>query len=754
MINRKLIYFITLLIVGGLGGIVAQTVLLREMLILFSGNEFSIGIIIGSWVIWEAIGSFIGGRWNKINSMNALMSSIILFSVFFPASIYFTRVFKTIASIDPGVGIGLLPTFYSSVIILLPTGFLHGLFFTLACSAHNEITGEGTTSTGKVYFIEMLGTIIGGVLVNYLLIIYYNSFQIAMGVALISALTCSFFACSTGLSKKRIITSISICLFVLSTIFLTGSGTEKINNLALKRQWPGQNMVYYGNSHYQNIVVVQNDSQYTFFSNGIPAVTTPIPDIAFVEEFVHLPMLAHPSPENILIIGAGAGGIINELLKYPSVKKIDYVERDPLFLKVIRKFSTPLTQRELDNPIVNLYYIDGKRFLTETSNKYDVILLGLPPPYTLQANRFFTQEFFTAAKARLNYNGILTLTLTGSLTYYSKELKELNVSIIHTVEKVFSYVYVLPGDFNLFMASDAQEVALISPALLYGRLRGYGIKTGLITSSHLNYRFEEIRRNWFLSNMQGTTASINRDFSPKGLFYHVTYINLLFSPYLKIFFDYVNQINIIVSIVFIASLFLVFFFLQRRYSGTGIVYAISTTGFAAMILELILLFSFQIFYGYIFHEIGILITTFMAGMAAGSLVIVLSLNHIKKIFLAFIYTEAAIALFCFILLLILLFIEPAVTYNPLSVRVIFFILLFVSGFLAGMEFPLANKVYRAGSVGRTAGILYGADLLGGWIGGIIGGIVLLPILGLSDGCIALITLKISSFVLLLTSYKK
>ena len=754
MINRKLPYFIIVLVAGGLGGIIAQTVLLRELLILFSGNEFSIGVIIGSWVIWEAIGSFIGGRWNKKDSMMALILSIILFSVSFPVSIYITRIFKTIAGIDPGVGIGLLPTFYSSVIILLPTGFLHGLFFTLACSVHDEITGEGTSSTGKVYFIEMLGTIIGGIAVNYFFITHYNSFQISIGVALISALACVSFAFSTSLSKKRIIIALSICLSVISIVLLTDSGADKINNFALKKQWPDQNMVYYGNSHYQNIVVIQNDSQYTFFSNGIPALTAPIPDIVFVEEFVHFPMLAHPSPENILIIGAGAGGIINELLKYPCVKKIDYIERDPLLLKVIRIFSTPLTQRELDSPLVNLYYIDGKRFLTENQSKYDMIFLGLPPPYTLQANRFFTKEFFTAAKSRLNDNGIFTLTLTGSLTYYSKELKELNVSIMHTIENVFPYVYVLPGDLNLFMASKTQEVALISPALLYSRLRGYGIKTNLINSSHLNYRFEENWRNWFRSKMQGTTASLNKDFSPKGLFYHVTYINLLFSPYLKIFFDYAKRINIIVSIVFIAALFLIFFLLQRKYSGTAIVYGIATTGFAVMILELILLFGFQVFYGYIFHEIGILITTFMAGMAAGSLIVVLFPNHFKKAFLAFIFTEAAITLFCLILLLILLFLEPAAAFHPLSKRAMFFFLLFVSGALAGVEFPLANKVYLASSVGRSAGILYGADLFGGWIGGIAGGIILFPILGLSDGCIVLITLKISSLLLLLTSHKK
>jgi hypothetical protein len=81
-----------------------------------------------------------------------------------------------------------------------------------------------------------------------------------------------------------------------------------------------------------------------------------------------------------------------------------------------------------------------------------------------------------------------------------------------------------------------------------------------------------------------------------------------------------------------------------------------------------------------------------------------------------------------------------------------FSLFFVSGVLPDMEFLLANNVYQAG---RTTGVLHGIDFLGKWIiGEIADGIILLPILGLSDGCITLIILKLSSLILLLTSYKK
>ena len=754
MTDRKLTCFITVLLTAGLGGIIAQTVLLRELLILFSGNEFSIGVIIGSWIIWEAIGSLIGGRWSTKNNISVLILSVILFSIFFPAGIYLTRIFKVIAHIPPGVGVGLLPIFYSSALILLPSGFLHGYFFTIGCVVYDQMTGEGASSTGKVYFYEMAGTIVGGILTNYLLITHFNSFQIAAGVALISALACLALAASTGHSGKQIITALTAVLFVASSVFLTAGGAEWINRLALKEQWPGQKVVYYGNSHYQNIVVIQNENQYTFVSNGIPAVTTPVPDIAYVEEFVHFPMLAHSSPENILVLSGGAGGVINEILKYPHIKRIDYVEVDPMLLTVIKRFSTPMTKSELENHLVKLHYLDGRVFLKKTDSRYDVILLGLPSPYTLQANRFFTMEFFEAAKARLRQNGILVLTVTGSLAYYSKELKELNVSIIRTLEKVFPYSYVLPGDFNLLMASDSKEITRISPELLYGRLKDYGIRTELLTLPHLKFRLEESWRNWFFSGIRGTKASINTDLSPKGLFYHVTYLNLLFSPYLKTFFDYTGRISLSISILLITAIFVVFYLFQRRRSNTKIVYAIATTGFMAMNLELILIFVYQVYYGYVFHEIGILITAFMAGIALGSLAVVFFSKRIEKTSAAFICMEAVAALFCLVLLLLFLLVEPAAHASPLFTRIMFFFLLFFSGLLTGIEFPLANNIYQAANIGRTAGLLNSADLIGSWAGSILSGMVMLPVLGLTNGCIVLMTLKISSFLLLLTSHKK
>jgi spermidine synthase len=88
-------------------------------------------------------------------------------------------------------------------------------------------------------------------------------------------------------------------------------------------------------------------------------------------------------------------------------------------------------------------------------------------------------------------------------------------------------------------------------------------------------------------------------------------------------------------------------------------------------------------------------------------------------------------------------------------RSLFLVLSLISGLLIGSQFPLANKLYLRNETNatKTAGLLYSADLLGGWVGGVLGAVVLLPILGLVSTCIVVGLLKLTSFIVLSTQPK-
>jgi len=316
----------------GFSGIVARVLLLRELLIVFSGNELIIGIILANWLIIEAAGSFLLGR--RIEGIRRKVEAFILvqilFSLSLPSAIYLTRSLRTLLGAAPGEGLGFLHILYSSFFILLPVALPHGALFTFGCkiySRYSMLDAGGTGipacdsghlntasstqqagSVGRVYIYETLGTIIGGVSFVYLMIPRLHSFQIAFIVASLNLISCISLLIDLRLETRDLrlscLKSLVLCLvfFLCFNYLLFSDGADKIHRFSIDRQWEGQKVVHYQNSIYGNITIIEKEGQYTFFSDSVLVIMAPDPDTAYVEEFVHIPMLSHENPQEILVL--------------------------------------------------------------------------------------------------------------------------------------------------------------------------------------------------------------------------------------------------------------------------------------------------------------------------------------------------------------------------------------------------------------------------------------------------------------------
>ncbi len=744
----------------GFSGLVAQMLLLRELFVVFSGNELSIGIVLANWLILEAAGCFLGGKMAEStrHKVETFAGLTILFSLSVPVAVYLARVLKIIIGVSIGESISFLPILCSSFLILLPASVSHGTLFTLNCQLYATFFGNEASSIGKVYVYETIGTILGGIVWTYFMIQYLNAFQMAVGLAVLNFLAVLVILAHywrLGILPKTI-SVISGLLLLFSSYLLFAGGADKLHHLSINAQWPGHNLVHYQNSIYGNTAVIKSGEQYLFFSDGVPNLITPIPDIEFVEKFVHLPLLAHPKPQKLLILSGGAGGVIDEILKHPSIELVDYAELDPLFLDLVRRFPTPLTENELSHRKVKVQHIDGRLFLKTTKHKYDVILVGLQNPTDLQTNRFFTHEFFALAKKKLNDEGILVIGLPGSLSYLNDELKNLNGCIYNTLQRVFPYIRVFPGDgTNLFLSSNSEEISLIDTTRLANRLKQRGLELNVLVPRHIKKKLHPGWQSWFLGFLEGSTPKFNQDFKPLGMFYSVSHWNALFAPYLRGLFRWFEKVNLQMFFILFA-VFVVLFLLGRHHAvklfGAGIPLCIATTGFAGMIFDLALIFTFQSIYGYVFAWIGLLVTSFMAGTAAGAMMSTSFLTRITNCHKYFIYADLTIICFSLALPLIFLGLHPYLGRPGLFLflKILFLFIAFISGFLIGAQFPLANAIYLkdAASLSQTAGVLYSSDLLGGWLGGVVGGVVLLPVLGLLGSCVVVVLLKLCSFTIL------
>lgn len=749
----------------GFSGITAQLLLLRELLIVFMGNELSIGIILANWLILGAIGAYLFGKIiDRVErKVEAYVIVQVIFALALPIAVYLVRDLRVITGIATGEGFGLLTIVYASFLILLPVSISNGTLFTFGCRLAGQTdracpNGHSSgRAIGLTYVYETIGAIAGGLAFTYILTPYLHSFQSAIIVALSNLISGLFLIISPQRRRERkgklfYILCVFCVLAVSTSLYLLfGSGADRIHQASISRQWQPLNVVHYQNSHYGNLVVTKEQDQYTFFSNGLPLITTPVPDIGYVEDFAHLPMLAHPEPKDILVLSGGAGGVINEILKHPSVEKVDYAEIDPLLFELLRKFPTPLSQSELDNPNVHIHNMDGRLFLQKTDQRYDMIFIGVSNPSDLQINRLFTREFLELVSHRCGVGGILVVGLPGSTSYMGEELKKLNACIIQTLyEHYGDYVYIIPGDgLNLFLVRDRKFDSI--PTDMATRLAERKLQTGIISAPYIEYRLDRRRLEWFYDNIQVVDCRINEDFLPSAVIYSIGYWNAMFAPEFQKWFRHVEDISLGWLILIIAVLTVIILFLFRLRKGLSryaIPIALAGTGFTAMVLNLLLIFAFQVVFGYVFHQIGLLITAFMVGIAIGGFVITLYMDKIKRHFQAIIIIE--IILIVFIILL------PRLqdVQNGIAGQVIFLLCACVGGAIIGAEFPLAVRLYsdrvKDNKVADTAGLLYGADLLGGWLGGIAGGVLFLPVIGFINTLLVIIIVKISTLVILLS----
>ena len=750
------------LLIMGLSGITAQIVLLRELLVSFLGNELTLGVILANWLVLVAIGSFLIGK--SVEKVDKKIEIFVVFqlvlSLAFPFAIFLCRIFKNILLTTPGEALGFAPIWYSSFIILLPVSLPYGALFTYGCKLYSQYARDGASSVGKVYLLETLGSIIGGLLLTFLLIRYLNSFEIAFLISLTNLLIAAFLLSpipkARFLSFRNILFSVSIFIVLFFVYLLLTPSAKKIDSFSINSQWRNLNVIHNENSIYGNITVTQRGEQFTFYNDGVPSITTPMPDIASIEDFVHFPMLFHKKPESVLILSGGAGGMIHEILKYP-VTHVDYVELDPLLLKLVQRFSTPLTHSELSDQRVKIHYQDSRLFTQRTVERFDIIFIGLSAPQALQTNRLFSLEFFSTAKRKLNPHGILVLSLPGSLTYISPELRDLNGCILDTLKSVFGSVRIIPGDVNLYLASDSNLLDLLTPKEIAERLEERKIQTSLIKKNYIEYRLHERWLQWYWKSMEGRKNRVNSDFRPLGVFFNLSYWNALFSPYLTGIFKWFEGFHLtftLIKIILITIILSIFFIKMPQHSSHAITYSIFTTGLTGMIFSLALIFTFQTFYGYLYHQIGLLVAVFMAGIAGGSFFITNRFDRMKNDSLLFLNTEIAIILFSilfpFVFLMPSQYLENRIVYLILYGAVL--VMSFLSGMFTGIQFPLAVKIFldnpsRKGKLGQTAGLLYGADLFGGFFGGLLGGVFLLPLLGLKETCFMMALIKISSGLL-------
>ena len=756
--NKFSLYFALLLL--GVTAIITQVILIRELIVTFSGNELSIGLILANWLILEAVGSFLAGRWASYFKSEYIPYTFLqgLIAIILPMIIYLTRIVRHYLDLVPGEGIDIITICYTSFLLLIPVGLINGAQFSFGCKLLSSSEKKDASLIGRVYVFEALGSIIGGLVATYICLQYLNTIQTVYMLSVLNVISALFLIYTMPTEKYKSFGKKTLLIKILQgglLIFLIFSGLtgqiDYVNRQSERQQWPDYKVISYQNSIYGNVTFLEREDQWHLLSNGVSIATLPVPDIATIEDLAHFPLLFHPNPEKILLIGGGMSGLTDEVLKYkPEI--VDYAELDPLLINTVRDYYPGFSSSVLNSNLINIRYIDGRYFLRITENIYDVIILDLPDPSTLVLNRFYTKDFFEICQSHLRKNGILVFQIPGSSSYMNTSLTKLTACLINTVSEVFKFQRVIPFEKSIVLVSNGQDVFKAGPDLLLARLMNRHIKTRLFSDLYLKYKLDRTRLAWFQNEIMNIpSVRHNTDLLPSALYYDLIYWNSSLSPLAASIYAWFENLSVVYLLILTIAVYLAIFVLQlkgKSNSKLPLILSISSTGFVGMGLTIILILAFQAYYGYVYYWIGLIITAFMIGVASGGLWGTRRVNGENSSITLFKKTEYLLSIYLFVIFLCLIsvqaFTKTALLYSLLPIFILF--LTFLCGVLVGMQFPVANKLFldKRSNFIRTAGVLYASDLIGAWAGGLAITLILIPVLGILNAAIFLLTIKLGS----------
>ncbi len=680
---------VAVIITTGIASVVTQLVLIREFLSQFQGNEIVIALILFCWLVLGGLGTRLArpAAASRFATRTALGWLSLALALLATPTLVGARLLRDLF-FTHGASVGFYPTFIYITAVAAPYALLIGFLLPVSLFV---LRSERPDYPGTlVYIWDNIGDISGGVLFSFLIVFWLTPVQavVAAHLPLLAAVLC---LPPAGRRPEAVRWPAAAgVLFVL----LAALAAEKATLMP-----PRGELAHYSETRYGRVMVVRHQELVTLFQDGTPLLSSQDP--AAAEEAVHYALAHLEAPKRILLISAAAG-VIEELEKY-GLESIDYVELDPDLTKVLFDFNLLKRIQPL-----RVIHADGRAFLADAPPGYDAIIVNLDDPQTFQTNRFFTDRFFALARSRLSGEGVLGFSMGGFDNYLAEPQRRKLSSVYHTAKHYFPHVLLLPGERVFFICSSRPLEADIP-----GRLRAKGIATLYIDAYYEgNVTPERIAT---LRRQMDPPAPLNAELAPYVM-------RAVFSEWFAKFDS--SPLWFMGALAAAAALYF--------WRTSRVEFILFSTGWMTMGSEILVIFAFQIFFGYIYFQIGIIVTVFLAGLLPGA---VWGRRFAGGGRRALILSDVA--------LIVLLGATFAAVHVGDRLGQAFYLFLgFSVAFACGLQFPAALRLQGEG--GRAVTAVFSADLIGAALGTLVTSTMLIPYLGITGAIGVLTGLKVLS----------
>jgi spermidine synthase len=327
-------------------------------------------------------------------------------------------------SVDPTFML-VLQIVLSVVAMLVPTLFI-GATFPCAVKAVTQSVQRVGFDVGRLYAFNTLGAIVGTVAAGFALIP-------ALGVQM-TAKTAIIINVATGLLlvvfampgtpvRRAAVVAAGVAIVggavavpawnpgvMASGVAVYGHRMNQASSRDLGQVLPPRTLLSYEDGLSATVSVHRKQGLVFLRVNGKTDASTGL-DMHTQLISGHLPMLMHPSPKNVLVIGLGSGVTVGAVARH-AVERIDVVEIEPAMVRAATFFATQ-NREALKDPRVHMAVTDGRNFLLTTPRRYDVIISEPSNPWIGGLAALFSEEFYALAKSRLRPGGVMLQWLQG-----------------------------------------------------------------------------------------------------------------------------------------------------------------------------------------------------------------------------------------------------------------------------------------------------------------------------------------------------
>jgi spermidine synthase len=236
-------------------------------------------------------------------------------------------------------------------------------------------------------------------------------------------------------------------------------------------------VLYREKTAHQDLIIFQNAAFGRVMALDGVVQTTERDEFIYHEMMTHVPLLAHGAAKKVLIIGGGDGAMLREVSRHTAIEQITMVEIDAGVVTFCKQYLPNHSAGAYDDPRFNLVIDDGVNFVTQTAEKFDVIISDCTDPVG-PGESLFTSEFYAGCKRALNENGIF-VAQNGVCFLQQDEALNSHRKLSHYFSDVSFYQAAIPtyygGIMTFAWASDNPALRQLDAAILQHRFTAAGL---------------------------------------------------------------------------------------------------------------------------------------------------------------------------------------------------------------------------------------------------------------------------------------